>query len=95
MKAYVYIMTNDSHKVLYTGVTSNLKDRIIQHKSRKYRKSFTSRYNIGKLVYCEKFDSILEAIKREKQIKAGTRQKKLELVNNFNPEWLDLSGHIV
>lgn len=77
--------------MLYTGVTSSLKDRIIQHKSSKYPKSFSARYNICKLVYYEYYGSITDAIKREKQIKGGSRKKKIALINGMNPEWLDLS----
>ena len=90
VKGFVYIMTNDNNTVLYTGVTSNLKDRVIKHKNKEYSRSFACRYNIRKLVYFECFDSIVEAIKREKQIKAGSRKKKLDLINSSNPEWRDL-----
>ena len=86
----VYIITNQHHTVLYTGVTSNLIARIIQHKEKKYPKSFTARYNCNKLVYFEPFHSIVEAIAREKQIKAGSRIKKVKLVESINPEWQDL-----
>jgi putative endonuclease len=91
MKGFVYIMTNNNNSVLYTGVTSDLKGRVNQHISKKYVKSFSSRYNICKLVYYESLDTIGEAIKREKQIKAGSRNKKIELINGMNPEWKDLS----
>jgi len=91
MRGYGYILTNKNNSVLYTGVTSNLKERIIQHKTRKHPHSFSARYNLGKLVHFECLDSIWEAIKREKQIKAGPRRKKLELINRSNPELRDLS----
>jgi putative endonuclease len=84
-------MTNNNNSVLYTGVTSDLKARILQHKSKKYVTSFTTRYNICKLVYYESFETIWEAIKREKQIKAGSRKRKFDLINKLNPEWNDLS----
>jgi putative endonuclease len=84
-------VTNDYNTILYTGVTSNLKDRLIKHKEKKYPGSFTSKYNLKKLVYFERFDNIGDAIKREKQIKAGSRKKKLELINGTNPGWNDLS----
>lgn len=87
---YVYIMTNDNNTVLYTGVTSNLIGRVKEHKENLHPESFTARYNIRKLVYYESFESIVEAIKREKQIKAGSRKKKLDLINGSNPEWTDL-----
>ena len=90
MKGFVYIMTNKNNSVLYTGVTSNLKERIEQHSNRKHANSFTARYNINKLVYFEKLDSIGEAIKREKTIKGGSRNKKLDLINRMNAKWRDL-----
>ena len=85
----MYIMTNQYNKVLYTGVTSNLFKRVNEHKE-KMVAGFTSRYNINKLVYHEEFETIPEAIAREKQIKGGSRQKKLDLVKSKNPEWKDL-----
>ncbi len=86
---FVYIMTNFLNEVLYTGVTSDLKRRVTEHKERK-GKSFTSRYNTTKLVYFETFEDAYSAIAREKQIKAGSRQKKIDLINKMNPEWKDL-----
>lgn len=90
MKGFVYIMTNDNNTVLYTGVTSNLKGRVKEHKEKLHSGSFSSRYNIRKLVYFEHVDTIGDAIKREKQIKGGSRKKKLELINSNNPGWRDL-----
>jgi len=81
---YTYILTNKNNTVLYTGVTSNLKARIYQHKT-KMPKGFTSRYNVDKLVYVECFDSPWDAINREKQIKTGSRQKKIDLISSANP----------
>ena len=89
---YAYIMTNKNHSVLYTGVTSDLETRLIQHKSGYFSNSFTARYNVEILVYFEKSASIEDAIAREKQIKAGSRQKKNELISRLNSEWKDLSG---
>jgi len=86
----VYILTNKNHTVLYTGGSSNLKMRVCQHKEKADPKSFTARYNVDHLVYYEQFFDIGEAIAREKQIKAGNRQKKIDLINKFNPEWRDL-----
>ena len=86
----VYTLANDYHTVLYVGVTSDLPWRITQHREKFYPKSFTARYNISKLVYYELFHSIKEAISREKQIKAGSRTAKIELVQSMNPEWKDL-----
>jgi putative endonuclease len=91
MKGFVYIMTTGNNSVIYTGVTSDLKERVVQHKSKKHPESFTARYNICKLVYYEVFETIGEAIKREKKIKGGSRKKKIDLVNLVNPEWDDLS----
>lgn len=95
MKAgFVYIMANKNHTTLYTGVTSNLPKRVQQHKESYYSQSFTSRYNLYILVYWEAFQEIGDAIGREKQIKAGSRQKKLDLINSINPDWKDLTGDI-
>jgi putative endonuclease len=91
MKGFVCLMTNNYNTVLYTGVTSDLKDRIRKHKNKKYPNSFTAKYNIDKLVYFERFTCIKEAIQREKQIKGGSRNKKIVLINSMNPEWRDLS----
>ena len=90
MKGYVYIMTTVNNSVLYTGVTSDLKARVHQHINKKRPDSFSAKYNVTKLVYFEILDSIGEAIKREKQIKGGSRKKKVDLVNAFNPNWDDL-----
>ena len=92
MKGYVYIITNDNNTVLYTGVTSVLKERIAQHKTRKHPDSFSARYNVRKLIYFEELDTIGDAIKREKQVKGGSRKDKIELINKMNPGWVDLSG---
>jgi len=90
---YVYIMTNENDTVLYTGITSNLKVRVYQHKN-KLAKGFTNKYNVNKLVYAEVYDYVWDALRREKQIKSGSRQKKIGLVNNSNPEWKDLSDDL-
>jgi putative endonuclease len=94
LKAFVYILTNKYNSVLYTGVTSDLKERIEQHKLREHPASFSARYNLYKLVYYETFDTIGEAIIKEKKIKGGNRMKKLNLINSTNPEWRDLSGEL-
>ena len=86
---YVYILTNRPRTVPYTGVTNDLKRRVHDHKA-KLMEGFTNRYNIDLLVYYEYFRHIEEAIEREKQIKAGSRKKKEELINSMNPEWRDL-----
>ncbi|MCL4428836.1 MAG: GIY-YIG nuclease family protein [Deltaproteobacteria bacterium] len=91
---YVYILTNKNNNVLYAGVTSNLAKRIYEHKN-KIIKGFTSNYNLNKLVYYEVFEDIVDAINREKQIKAGSRKKKIELINTFNSDWNDLYNSII
>jgi putative endonuclease len=89
----VYIMTNTHNKVLYTGVTNNLARRVYEHKNG-LGGPFTRKYNIHKLVYYEVGDNIHGAIAREKQIKGGSRQKKLDLIKGVNPEWKDLYEEI-
>jgi putative endonuclease len=86
---YVYIVTNRNHTVLYTGVTSDLKGRVSQHRSGRGG-SFTSRYRVTQLVYFEVCQDARSAISREKQIKAGSRAKKLALIEAANPGWKDL-----
>ena len=86
----IYIMTNERHTTLYVGVTSELYNRVVEHKEKKYPKSFTARYNLDKLVYFEIFHSIEEAIAREKQIKGGSRKAKEKLIQSMNPDWKDL-----
>ena len=86
---YVYIMTDKGNAVLYTGVTGNLIKRVYEHRQ-KLVEGFTQRYNVVKLVYYEVFGQIENALTREKQIKAGSRQKKLQLINSLNREWKDL-----
>jgi putative endonuclease len=87
---YVYIMTNKYNTTLYTGVTNDLARRAYQHKQG-LGGGFTSKYNVTKLVYYEVFDDSLTAIAREKQLKAGSRQKKIDLVNKLNSAWKDLA----
>ena len=87
---YIYILTNKHNTVLYTGVTSNLSQRVWQHRTGQYKSSFTSRYNVTRLVYFESFLSIEEAISREKQLKAGSRKRKTDLITKHNPDWNDL-----
>jgi putative endonuclease len=90
---YVYIMTNQTDRVLYTGVTYNLKKRMYEHKS-KLIEGFTKKYNVDKLVYYEVYDDINDAIEREKQIKKGSRQKKIDLISKMNSFWKDLSNEL-
>ena len=82
-------MTNKTNRVLYTGVTNDLKRRAYEHRE-KLAEGFTKKYNVNKLVYYEVFSDIESAILREKQIKGGSRKKKIDLVNNMNKEWRDL-----
>ena len=77
---YVYILTNPRHTVLYTGVTNDIQRRVAEHKQGR-GSDFTKRYNVGKLVYVETFDYVYDAIDREKQIKGGSRGKKLKLID--------------
>lgn len=86
---YVYIMTNESNTVLYTGVTNNLTRRVYEHKE-KLVDGFARKYKITKLVYYEVFEDIENALLREKQIKGGSRQKKIELINSMNMGWREL-----
>ncbi len=90
----VYIMTNVGNSVLYTGVTSDLPKRVYEHRNH-LAEGFTSRYNVEKLVYYEASPSAEGAILREKQIKAGSRAKKIALIEKMNPEWKDLYNDIV
>ncbi len=89
----IYILTNRHNTILYTGVTNDLKRRAYEHQM-KLVKGFTNRYNIDKLFYFEVCDQIESAIAREKQIKAGSRAKKIALIERINPGWRDLSGEI-
>jgi putative endonuclease len=93
-KPCIYLLTNKNNTVIYIGVTSNLIKRIYEHKSGKY-KGFTHRYNCDKLVYFEQFSTMDEAIAREKQLKAGNRKRKEDLITNENPDWLDLAENWV
>nr|WP_293124182.1 GIY-YIG nuclease family protein [Okeania sp. SIO1I7] len=91
---YIYIMTNKRNTVLYTGITNDLIKRVYEHKS-KLVGGFTKKYNINKLVYYEIYENPSEGIATEKQIKAGSRQKKINLINSINLEWKDLYLEIV
>jgi len=87
---YVYILTNYNNTVLYTGVTNYLIKRVREHKEKRNLDSFSSKYNLNELVYYELFSSVHRALSREKQIKAGSRKKKVELIDNINKKWRDL-----
>ncbi len=86
---YVYIMTNKRNTVLYAGVTNDLRRRVYEHRE-KLVDGFTGKYNIVKLIYYEIFQDAENAIIREKHLKAGSRQKKIDLINQMNKEWRDL-----
>jgi len=92
-KYFVYLMTNKNNTVIYTGVTNDLNRRVYEHKE-KLVYGFTKKYNVNKLVYFESTNDIYLAIQREKQIKAGSRKMKIELINSINPEWKDLYDDI-
>jgi len=86
---FVYIMTNKYNTVLYTGMTNNFMRRVWEHKEGS-GSIFTSRYSVTKLVYYESYENINLAIAKEKQIKGGSRQKKIDLINILNSKWNDL-----
>jgi putative endonuclease len=89
----VYVMTNHQKSVLYTGVTNDLKRRVYEHKQGSGG-GFTRKYGAVLLVYYEVFQDPLNAIAREKQIKGGSRKKKMALVDKFNPDWEDLYSQL-
>lgn len=86
---YTYLLTNASNTVLYVGVTNNLVTRVYQHKNN-IVEGFTAKYHVHKLVWYESHERIEDAILREKQLKAGSRKKKIELIERMNPKWKDL-----
>jgi len=86
---YVYIMTNKTNRVLYTGITNDLKRRVYEHKA-KLIEGFTKKYNVNRLIYYEASREVEGAISREKQIKGGSRLKKIRLVETMKPKWKDL-----
>ncbi|MCF7917563.1 GIY-YIG nuclease family protein [Candidatus Gracilibacteria bacterium] len=89
-RGYVYIVTNHYNNVLYTGVTSDLERRIYEHKKGEGC-DFTKKYKCDRLVYFDETDDISIAIEYEKKIKAGSREKKIQLIEEQNPDWLDLA----
>ncbi len=91
----VYILTNQNHTVLYTGVTSDLSTRIHEHRQGHFPSSFSRRYNLDVLVYFETTADVRSAIAREKQIKGWLRRKKIALIEKANPEWRDLASNWV
>ena len=91
---YVYIMTNTENGTLYTGVTNDLVRRVYEHKNKLFD-GFTKKYELNKLVYYKVYDNIETAIAREKQLKGGSRKRKLDLINKFNKQWEDLYEKII
>jgi putative endonuclease len=92
-QGFIYLLTNSSNNVFYVGVTSNLIKRAYEHRE-KVIEGFSKRYNLNKLVYYEVFDLIEDAILREKQIKAGSRLKKIQLIESMNPSYKDLYNEL-
>lgn len=86
---YIYILTNQKHGVLYIGVTNDLKRRVYEHKN-KLNEGFSKKYNTTRLVYMEETNNINDALQREKQLKKWNRAWKIKLIDEYNPEWLDL-----
>jgi putative endonuclease len=93
-RCFVYILTNRHHTALYVGVTNDLVRRVREHRT-KIASGFTTRYNVDKLVYFEETSDVVAAIAREKQIKGGSREKKIALVNAINPDWRDLFDDLI
>ena len=94
LTGYFYILSNNHNNVLYCGATDDLYRRVLEHRTGKYINAFTLRYNVHKLVYYESFNVVHDAFEREKQVKGGSRKKKIELINKMNPEWKDLFEEI-
>ena len=92
--AFVYIIANLRHTVLYTGVTNDLRTRLWEHRTKQNPGSFSARYNLCKLVYFECFDSMEDAIRREKFIKKKGRKWKEDLISEMNPGWEDLTDWV-
>ncbi len=88
-KPCVYIISNQSHSTIYVGVTSDIAQRMVQHRNHQFG-GFSARYNLTQLLHFEEFGSMAEAIAREKQIKSWSRKRKDELISSNNPSWKDL-----
>jgi putative endonuclease len=93
-KPCVYILSNKSHSTLYTGVTSDIEQRVKQHRNHTFG-GFSAKYNLTQLLHFEEFGSMAEAIAREKQIKSWSRKRKDELISDNNPSWKDLMSENV
>ena len=94
MKFWAYMTANRPNGVIYTGQTHELKDRILKHKTKRYKNSFSARYNVDKLVWYKEFDTIMEARAMERKLKSGSRAKKVKLIEEMNPEWRDLYNEV-
>ena len=90
MQYYVYILSNATKTVIYTGVTNDLVRRVWQHREHIDPDSFTARFDVNRLVFYEVYEDVQAAIAREKQIKSWNRKRKNALVNDMNPKWVDL-----
>ncbi|MBI2034780.1 MAG: GIY-YIG nuclease family protein [Candidatus Levybacteria bacterium] len=88
---YVYIITNYTNSVFYTGVTNNLEKRVWEHKHEVSKNSFSAKYRLYKLIWLEEFSTPFEAIEAEKKVKDYRREKKLNLIKSKNPNFMDLS----
>ena len=95
MQYYVYILTNKSNTVIYTGVTNDLIRRVYEHKNQANPNSFTAKYHVNKLVYFEETNDVKSAIEREKQIKSWPRARKVGLIYESNPKFYDLYNRIL
>ena len=95
MNYYVYILTNKYGTVLYTGVTKDLVKRVYEHKNHLDKDSFTAKYKVNKLVYFEQTTDVKSAIEREKQIKSWSRDRKISLIFEMNPNWVELYNQIL
>lgn len=95
MQYYVYILTNKYCTVLYTGVTRDLIRRVYEHKNHFDKDSFTSKYNVTRLVYFEETNDVRSAIEREKQIKSWSRKRNTDLIFEKNPHWVDLYNSLL
>ncbi|WP_239000262.1 GIY-YIG nuclease family protein [Hyunsoonleella ulvae] len=88
---YVYVMANKSNGTIYIGITNEIEERVKEHKLKVFPKSFTAKYNCDKLIYFEEFENGEEAVKRERQFKKWKRDWKIDLIEDMNPNWIDLS----
>jgi|TARA_B100000953_G_scaffold223001_1_gene184679 putative endonuclease len=91
MTYYVYMMSNKWHTVIYTGMSSDLEGRVWQHKFKEDPTSFTAKYNCNQLMWYAETDDVWAALEEEKRIKSGSRAKKIEMIEEMNPEWKDLA----